>query len=116
VQSIDGITYLDMNDTLQTMPAVNYVSDLSGLLARVTPKFGQVWPPTLPQIGAVTVSFTAGYGATADDVPPGLVHWMKMRIGTLYEHREEVVSARGVNVTPLAFVDGLLDPYRLAMV
>lgn len=116
VQSIDGITYLDMSSAVQTLPPENYVSDLSSQLARVTPKFGQVWPPTLPQIGAVTVNFTAGYGPAANDVPPGLVHWMKMRIGTLYEHREEVVSARGVSVTPLAFVDGLLDPYRLAMV
>lgn len=116
VQSIASITYLDMNNTAQTVAPANYAVELTGLLARVAPKFGQIWPPTLPQIGAVTVSFTAGYGPTANDVPAGLVHWMKMRIGTLYEHREEVVSARGVNVTPLAFVDGLLDPYRLAMV
>ncbi len=116
VQSIDSITYLDMGGALQTVPSESYVSDMSGLLARVTPRFGQIWPATLPQIGAVTVSFTAGYGATADKVPAGLVHWIKMRVATLYEHREEVVSARGVNVTPLAFVDGLLDPYRLVMV
>ena len=116
VQSIDSITYWDMNNTIQTVAPATYVADLSGLFARVAPKFGQIWPPTLPQIGAVTLSFTAGYGVTADAVPPGLVHWMKMRIGTLYEHREEVVSARGVIVTPLSFVDGLLDAYRLAMV
>ena len=106
----------ELGGALQNVPSESYVSDMSGLLARVTPRFGQIWPATLPQIGAVTVSFTAGYGATADKVPAGLVHWIKMRVATLYEHREEVVSARGVNVTPLAFVDGLLDPYRLVMV
>ena len=116
VQSIDSITYLDMTGTLQTLPPADYAADLSGVRGRVQPRFGLVWPVTLPQIGAVTVNFTAGYGVTADAVPPGLVHWMKMRIGTLYEHREEVVSARGVIVTPLSFVDGLLDAYRLAMV
>lgn len=116
VQSIDSITYLDMTGTLQTLPPADYATDLSGVRGRLQPRFGLVWPVTLPQIGAVTVNFTAGYGVTADAVPPGLVHWMKMRIGTLYEHREEVVSARGVIVTPLSFVDGLLDAYRLAMV
>lgn len=113
VQSVESITYLDMSGNLQTMPNTDYVGDLSGLLGRVTPKFGRIWPVTLPQIGAVTVGFTAGYGASADKVPAGLVQWMKLRIGTLYENREDVVTAKGVNVTPLPFVDRLLDPYRL---
>ena len=113
VQSIDSITYLDMSSTLQTFASTNYVADLTGLLTRITPKFGQIWPITLPQIGSVTVNFTAGYGATVDKVPAGLVQWMKLRIGTLYENREEVVTGRGINVTPMPFIDGLLDPYRL---
>ena len=113
VQSIDSITYLDMASTVQTMPSANYIADMTGLLARVTPKFGQIWPVTLPQIASVSVNFTAGYGATADKVPAGLVQWMKLRIGTLYENREEVVTGRGINVTPMPFIDGLLDPYRL---
>lgn len=113
VQSIDAISYLDTGGVVQTVSVATYVADLSGLLARVAPKFGQVWPLALPQIGAVTVSFTAGYGATADKVPAGLVQWMKLRIGTLYENREEVVTGRGINVTPMPFIDGLLDPYRL---
>ena len=113
VQSIDSITYMDMASAVQTMPSANYIADMTGLLARVTPKFGQIWPITLPQIASVSVNFTAGYGTTADKVPAGLVQWMKLRIGTLYENREEVVTGRGITVTPMPFIDGLLDPYRL---
>ena len=116
VQSIDSITYLDMAGTLQTMPPADYAADLSGVLGRVGPKFGQVWPVTLPQIGAVTVNFTAGYGATAASVPEGLVHWIMLRIGSLYAIREDVVTERGVTVAKVPFFDGLLDDYWQALV
>ena len=64
VQSIDSITYVDMSSTVQTMPSANYIADMAGLLTRVTPKFGQIWPITLPQIASVSVNFTAGYGTS----------------------------------------------------
>ena len=73
----------------------------------------QQWPITLPQIGSAAVTFTAGYGANGDAVPVGLKHWMKLRIGALYENREEIVSGRSITVDPLPFVDSLLDPYRI---
>ena len=116
VQSIDSITYLDMAGTLQTLPPADYAADLSGVRGRVQPRFGLVWPVTLPQIGAVTVNFTAGYGATAASVPEGLVQWIMLRIGSLYAIREDVVTERGVTVAKLPFFDGLLDGYWQALV
>ena len=116
VQSIDSITYLDMTGTLQTLPPADYAADLSGVRGRVEPRFGLVWPVTLPQIGAVTVNFTAGYGATAASVPEGLVQWIMLRIGSLYAIREDVVTERGVTVAKLPFFDGLLDGYWQALV
>ncbi len=95
IQSIDSITYLDMSDTLQTLPPTDYATDLSGVRGRVEPRFGLVWPVTLPQIGAVTVNFTAGYGATAASVPEGLVHWIMLRIGSLYAIREDASQDGG---------------------
>ena len=44
-------------------------------------------------------------------VPDGLRSWMLLRVGTLYEQREEVaVMSRG-KVDLLPYVDRLLDPY-----
>ena len=50
------------------MPSAEYTVDTACEPARLTPVFGKIWPTTLPQIGAVSVTFDAGYGA-ADAVP-----------------------------------------------
>ena len=113
VISVDSITYTAMDSTTQTMPSTDYVADLSGPIARITPKFGKIWPIPLPQIGAVQVNYTAGYGTTAASVPEGIRHWMLMRVGTLYENREEVALLNRGKIEPLPFIDTLLDPYRV---
>ena len=84
VTAITSITYTAMDGTTQTMPSTDYVSDLTGPVARVTPVFGKIWPIPMPQIGAAQVNFTAGYGTAATDVPEGIRHWILMRVGTLY--------------------------------
>jgi hypothetical protein len=45
-------------------------------------------------------------------VPEGLRHWILLRVGSLYENREEVAVLNRGKVEELPFVDGLLDPYR----
>jgi uncharacterized phiE125 gp8 family phage protein len=115
VQAIVSIDYLDMNRTPQTMPAANYITDLACEPARITPVFGQIWPIPLPQIAAVSVTFDAGYGSAAN-VPEGLKSWMLLRIGSLYQNREEVAAMARGKIDPLPFIDGLLDPYKMVMV
>ncbi|MFZ6755762.1 head-tail connector protein [Undibacterium sp. Ji50W] len=112
-QSIDAIQYVDMAGITQTMPSSDYIADLTGPLARITPKFGKIWPITLPQIASVKVDFTCGYGATSTNVPEGLRNWMKLRMAALYENREELSVAQRVNVQELPYVDSLLDPYKV---
>ena len=115
VQSAVSIEYLDMNGTTQVMPSSDYVLDAACEPARLTPAFGKTWPPTLPQMGAVSVTFDAGYG-TASAVPEGLKSWIKLRVGSLYGHREEMsVLSRG-RIDPLPFVDGLLDGFKVSFV
>jgi uncharacterized phiE125 gp8 family phage protein len=113
VQSLDSIIYTAMDGAEVTMPAADWIAELSGGLARVTPRFGKIWPIPLPQIGAVKVNFTAGYGAMASDVPEGIRQWILLRVSSLYENREEVAVMQRGNVSPLPYVDGLLDPYRV---
>jgi uncharacterized phiE125 gp8 family phage protein len=115
VQSVVNIQYLDMNGMSQTLPLIDYVVDTSCEPARITPVFGKTWPPTLPQIGAVTITFDAGFGA-ASAVPEGIKSWIKLRVGSLYAHREEMSILMRGRIDPLPFVDGLLDPYRVALV
>lgn len=125
VRLIDSVVYRDMAAATQTLTwgavansvqrssDASLVADLSDV-ARIAPAFGRVWPIAMPEIGAVAVNYTAGYG-NATAVPAGIRQWMLLRIGALYENREEIVVGRALVVAPMPFVDGLLDPYRVQL-
>ena len=115
VQAVVAIRYLDMGAVEQTMPAATYTVDNACEPARITPVFGQIWPICLPQIGAVSVIFDAGYGSAAQ-VPEGIKSWIKLRVGSLYAHREEVAVVSRGRLEALPFIEGLLDPYKVALI
>ena len=112
LQTVLGIDYLDAGNVLQTLPEADYVVDAACEPARITPVAGATWPITLPQIAAVSVLFDAGYGDAAA-VPEGIKAWIKLRVGSLYEHREDFALMTRGRIEALPFVDGLLDPYRV---
>ena len=109
IVSIDSITYLDTTGAQQTLSSSKYVLDASGIFPRVAPASGQQWPDTLEQIGAVQINFTAGYGSTAASVPAEIVHWMLLRIGSVFENREEAAVLNKGKLEVLPYVDSLLD-------
>lgn len=113
VQSVDAVRYLDLAGVWQTMAASDWVADPVDPV-RITPRFGRIWPIPVPQIASVQVEFTAGYGG-ASAVPDGLKQWMLVRLGALYENREEVAIMHRGNIQPLPYVDRLLDPFRLVL-
>ena len=112
VQSVTSIQYLDTGGTWQTLEDTEWVAELQSAPARVAPGFGKTWPTVVSQIGAVKVDFVAGYGAAAA-VPQAIKTWMLLRIGALYEHREEVSVMRQGKIEALPYVDRLLDAYRV---
>lgn len=113
VQTVDAIRYVDMAGTTQTVDLSTLVLDTSTEPARVMPRFSLIWPIPLPQINSVQIDYTAGYGASATDVPEGIRHWMLVRLATIYDHRQEVeVVSRG-KVEAMPFIDTLLDPYKI---
>ena len=72
VQSVTSIQYRDGNGTLQTWAADQYQTDLHSIPSRIAPKSGVCWPSVpCDWMGAVIITFVAGYGASADDVPAG---------------------------------------------
>lgn len=86
-------------------------------LLRITPPFGQVWPPNvLPEIGSVVVTYQAGYGADDTFVPAAIQQWIAMNVATLYENRERaVVSDHRSTVAELPYVDHLMDAYVIEL-
>jgi len=112
VASVTSIQYLDFAGIWQTMPTSDYVVDASTEPARITPVFGKIWPIPVPQIGSVRIEFVAGYG-DASAVPEGIKQWMKLRIGSMYEHRAEIEIIQRAQMVEMPFVDSLLDPFRV---
>lgn len=65
--SVDSIEYLDPEGNLQTMDSSLYTV-VPGFPGRIAPSYATIWPLTLPQIGAVTLNYTCGYGSTTTTV------------------------------------------------
>ncbi len=82
--SISSITYYDSSNVQQTLSSSNYIVELS------TEGFGRItWTSTatIPSVydrpDAIAITFTTGY-ATANDVPPGAMAGMKLRLTELW--------------------------------
>jgi uncharacterized phiE125 gp8 family phage protein len=78
---------------------------------RVFLKYNQTWPDSLGIQNAVTLTYTAGYGATANLVPEGLKTAIKMLVSHWYEHRETAAEKQLMTI-PLA-VESLLWQHRI---
>lgn len=110
--TVDSLKYIDQDGTQQTLSSALYKVDIVSEPGRLTPAYGQSWPATRNEASAVEIAFTCGYGA-AGAVPQGIKNWILMRMGSLYEFREEVAIMGRQRIDPLPFVDGLLDPFRI---
>jgi len=181
VVKVLSVQYLDLDGTVKTVDAADYVVNLAAFPATITQAFGKVWPIPMPQAASVFVSYEAGYAspvsvqattgnltvsgpyaytvgqrvtfsnsggalpapleadtayliATAGvytltdlagtpivfttagtgrsfigEVPSPILSWCMLRIGSLFESREETASKTDL----MPFVSGLLTPYLM---
>lgn len=112
VASVVSVLYIDADGQEQTLAPSAYKLDKITEPCRLVPAYGTSWPSTRSEINAVSITYTCGYGAP-EVVPESIKRWMLLRIGALYEYREEVLAGRNIMLAPLPFVDALLAPYRL---
>jgi len=92
VASVTSIQYVDLDGDTQTLSATYYQTDYKSAdrPGRIMPAYGYSWPNTRSSIyNAVTVTFTAGYGA-ASAVPETIKQAIMMLAGHWYDHREAV--------------------------
>lgn len=118
VASVTSITYLDTTGATQTLSSSLYrVSLPTGPFAgpaTIEPEYGETWPMTRAVDNAVTVTYVAGYGAKGADVPAAILAALKLRLGTLYEHREGVVVGTiASSLPPTATDEYLLWPFKV---
>lgn len=85
--SVTSITYVDTAGTTTTMPAADYIADTDSEPGWIVPAYGDIWPTPRVQANAVKVTYTAGYGAAATNVPKELILGIKGHVAVHYQKR-----------------------------
>jgi len=119
LQTINSITYKDASGVVTTLtPEVDYAVSNRGILGRVCPPFGKIFPLViLYPLDPVVVKFTCGYGEDATDVPTRTKQAMLLLISHWYENRLVVNDLRGVNPVEISFaVSSLLSQDKIPIV
>jgi len=106
VGSITSISYVDVDGATQTLS-----SSSAWVLSknRVTPAFGEVWPDTRDQLGAVTITYVAGDG----NFPSPVVQSMYLLMADAYAQREGQIIGTISKINPVMM--NLMTPYRISM-
>lgn len=114
LRSVESIQYHKEDGTSATFSSSNYAVDTASEPGRVALASGASWPTAeLRPVNGFQVRFQAGYGA-AGTVPRAIKQAILLIVGALYENREQIVVAQGVNISALPFgAWALLGPYRV---
>lgn len=103
------ISYTDSEGDAATLASFQIAPTFAG--ANVFPAVGEYWPSVqCGKADAVTVTYTAGYGETAD-VPHPIRQAILLLVSDMYERRTDTVI--GATVAKVGVVEMLLSPYRV---
>lgn len=87
--SVSSVSYIDENGSTQTFSSSSYDVDTTREVGRIRLSPSTSWPATqAARANAVTVTYLAGYGTAASDVPASLTFAMKKHIDAIY-HGED---------------------------
>ena len=111
VTSVAAVRIQSADLTWVTLPAANYIVDGQNMPARLVANGVALQQPGAAANG-IEVQFTAGFGATASDVPAPLRQAILLLVAHWYENREPVISGAPPTLFPDAVI-GLLEPYRV---
>lgn len=88
LQSIDGVnTYAADGTSTAIDVAATFDTDTYQKPGRMALKFGATWPTSVRPTNGVEISYIAGYGDTASDVPEAIKLAIKMLASNLYTHK-----------------------------
>lgn len=104
VQSVSSITYVDDDGATQTLSSSLYQTCLESSPARIVPAYNEVWPTVRNIPEAVQVTYVAGYGAAATDIPEQFQQIILLLVGHWFEHREAIVSGTSAAEVPLGAI------------
>ena len=110
LQSVSALIYLDEDGTQATMSTSMYIVDTDSQPGRIVLAYGESWPSlTLYPANPIQITFVAGFGDAASDVPQHLRQAILMLATHWYENRE----AAGPKLDEIPFaVESLIYLYR----
>jgi uncharacterized phiE125 gp8 family phage protein len=113
LQSITSVIYKDSTGVSTTISTSDYVVSTRGIVGRVTPAYGKLWPTFTPYpLDPIVIKFVCGYG-TAEDVPDTIKQAMYLLISHWWENRIPV-SQTNQTSSEIAFtVSALLWQERI---
>lgn len=102
--SVTSIAYVDTTGATQTLSPSTYVVDTAAQPGRIALASQQIWPDTICQIAAVTITFVAGY-ASEDLIPAQTRQAIRHLTSHWYEQREPIVVGMSVANVPFSVMD-----------
>ena len=111
LQSVVSVQYRDVDGTLQTLDAAEYTVDVDNNCIQPV----NAWPRVGDYTDAVQITFQAGYGDAASDVPQRVKHAVLMLALHWFDNPQPAVDERGYSVprTTAALIRQLKDWQRL---
>jgi len=108
VSYVKDTTLGDTTSVASTAFTIDYYSE-PGI---IYPSYDNEWPNPKEIPNAVRVTYYSGYSTPAN-VPEAIKHWVKLRVGSMYENRESLMVGTGnfISELPHSYVDGLLDEF-----
>jgi hypothetical protein len=95
VSAVSSVTYYDADNASQTLASTNYSANTRIKPATLSLSSTGTWPATYDREDAVTIAYTAGYGASAANVPYQIKQVVLLIVGDWYGMRENTVMPMG---------------------
>jgi len=105
LQTINSFSYKDSAGIItELVPEIDYSVSNRGIVGRVCPPFGQVFPlAILYPLDPVVINFTCGYGDKTTDLPTKVIQSIYMLVSHWYEKRVVINDLRGVTPDEISF-------------
>lgn len=108
IKSIESIEYMDDNENYQVLDNSTYYFYEEFGISKIKYKtFPDV--STIEHKKAIRITFKSGF----ESVPESIKAWIKVKVSTLYENREQFVIGASITSFDDKFVDCLLNPYKI---
>lgn len=111
LQSITSVKYYDTANVQQTLAGTVYGAYSDALGPFVTLKSGQSWPSVYSREDAIEITWVAGFGPDVPDVPPAVVHAIRLLVAHWYANRETVNIGNITSILDFT-VDALIGATR----